>query len=72
MLPLILWASLVGCQVTAKADSCFAQNYNPYVLFSTYTPYEFVHENTDDPVHIPREYSFYNFFFRLQKVFQSI
>ncbi|KDR19046.1 hypothetical protein L798_06402 [Zootermopsis nevadensis] len=54
MLPLILWASLVGCQVTAKADSCFAQNYNPYVLFSTYTPYEFVHENTDDPVHIPQ------------------
>jgi hypothetical protein len=63
MLLLILWATLVGHLVTVKADSCFAQNQNPYMLFSTYTPYKFVHENTDDPVHIPREYCFHNLCF---------
>jgi hypothetical protein len=51
----ILWAILLGPLVTVKADSCYAKSSNPYVLFSTYTPYEFVHGNVDDPVYIPRE-----------------
>jgi hypothetical protein len=63
MLLLILWSTLVGHLITLKADSCFAQNRNPYVQFSTYTPYEFVHENVDDPVYIPREYYFHSLWF---------
>ncbi|XP_023702394.1 multiple inositol polyphosphate phosphatase 1-like [Cryptotermes secundus] len=50
----ILWAILLGPLVTVKADSCYAQSSNPYVLFSTYTPYEFVHGNAEDPVYIPQ------------------
>jgi hypothetical protein len=59
MLLSIFWATIVGCMVTVTAeDSCYAHVHNPYVLFSTYTPYELVHENSHYPVNIPREYSF--------------
>jgi hypothetical protein len=56
MLLFVLCATILVPLVAAHADSCYAQNNNPYVMFSTYTPYEFVHENSDDPVNIPREY----------------
>lgn len=69
MLLFILWATSVDPLATLTADSCYADNTNPYVMFSTYTPYEFVHENADDPVYIPREYCFHNFvFLRLYEV----
>ncbi|GFG36484.1 hypothetical protein Cfor_11822 [Coptotermes formosanus] len=54
MLLSIFWATIVGCMVAVTAeDSCYAHEHHPYVLFSTYTPYEFVHENSHDPVNIP-------------------
>jgi hypothetical protein len=44
----------MGLLGTAQAkDSCYADEKNPYVLFSTYTAYELVHEKSDNPVHIP-------------------
>jgi hypothetical protein len=52
---LILWAIVLCPFVTVKADSCYALNSKPYMLFSTYTPYEFMHGKADDPVYIPRE-----------------
>jgi hypothetical protein len=57
MLPFILWIAIMGHLDTVQAkDSCYAYEKNPYVLFSTYTAYELVHENSDDPVDIPRKY----------------
>jgi len=53
----IFWATIVGCVVTVSAEeSCYAHVPNPYVLFSSYTPYEFVHDNTTSAVNIPSEY----------------
>jgi hypothetical protein len=56
MLVFILWAIVSVPLVAGHSDSCYAENKNPYVLFSTYTPYELVHNNLDNPVNIPREY----------------
>jgi len=56
MLLYILCATLVSPLVTVKAEYCYAEDKDPYIKFSTYTPYEFVHENRSDPVNIPREY----------------
>lgn len=57
MLLSIFCATIVGCMVMVTAeDSCYAHERNPYVLFSTYTPYEFVHKNSHEEVKIPREY----------------
>jgi hypothetical protein len=57
MLFFILWAAIMGPLGTVQAkDSCYANEKNPYVLFSTYTAYELVHENYDDPVDIPGKY----------------
>jgi hypothetical protein len=54
MLLFILWTAIMGPLGTVEAeDSCYADEDNPYVLFSTYTGYEFVHGNSDDPVDIP-------------------
>lgn len=55
MLLSIFWATILGCMVTVTAeDSCYAHVHNPYVLFSIYTPYELVHENSHYPVNIPQ------------------
>jgi hypothetical protein len=49
----------MGLLETVQAkDSCYAYERNPYVLFSTYTAYELVHDNSDEPVDIPRKYCF--------------
>lgn len=57
MLLSIFWATIVGCVVTVLAeDSCYAHVPNPYVLVSTVTPYDFVHDNTTFTVNIPSEY----------------
>lgn len=54
MLFFILWTAIMGPLGTVQAkDSCYANEKNPYVLFSTYTAYELVHDNSDDPVDIP-------------------
>jgi hypothetical protein len=57
MLLFILWTAIMGPLGTVQAkDSCYAYEKTPYVQFSTYTAYELVHENSDDPVDIPRKY----------------
>ncbi|XP_021920643.1 multiple inositol polyphosphate phosphatase 1-like isoform X2 [Zootermopsis nevadensis] len=54
MLLSILLATILVSLVAGHYDTCLAENKNPYVMFSTYTPYELVHENSDDPVSIPK------------------
>jgi hypothetical protein len=57
MLLFILWIKLIFSFVAAQVkDQCYAHEKHPYVMFSTFTPYAFVHEKSANSVHIPCAY----------------
>ncbi|XP_069691313.1 multiple inositol polyphosphate phosphatase 1-like [Periplaneta americana] len=51
----LLWVVLVAPFVVCEGENyCYANLSNPYTMFSTYTPYEYVREKQVHPVKIPQ------------------
>ncbi|XP_069691309.1 multiple inositol polyphosphate phosphatase 1-like [Periplaneta americana] len=45
---------LIPLVTEAQDQHCYANQTDPYVMFSTYTPYELVHETSTNPVFVPQ------------------